>query len=149
MGRVTGTQEKTIWKFSLRWILDYQNVSFVHKQTKPPTNSNTYFKNHPSIRIFLSSTKAGNYFNTGKRGNFKEINIKCKDSRDNIKVWSLNQKAWTDSFHWSLWAFISHPEIQSENRSLVIHLMAKRDRTWIHLAANELNMRLLVVNHST
>lgn len=44
---------------------------------------------------------------------------------------------------------ISHPEIQSEKRSLVIHLMAKHDQTSIHLAANDQNIRLFVVKYST
>lgn len=50
-------------------------ILYTNKQNSIQTQT-PILKTTPQLEIFLSSKKAGDYFNTGKGVNFKEINIK-------------------------------------------------------------------------
>lgn len=114
-----------------------------NQQTQTPA-----LKDTPQLEISLSSTQVENYFNTGEKGNYKEINRSWNDSRQYYSTTassvSLN---WQTGGSWARISYLKHPIWKQ--KFVVIHMTAKHDQTWIHLAANILNVRLFVVKLST
>lgn len=72
VGRVTGTWEKKQFKNSVeKTDSRLPKCVFVHKTNNSLQMQTPILKPTPQLEIFLSSKKAGVYFNIGKRVNFK------------------------------------------------------------------------------
>lgn len=92
-----------------------------NQQTQTPV-----LKDTPQLEVSLSSTQVENYFNTGEKGNYKEININWNDSRQyysmTVSSVSLN---WQTGGSWARISYLKHPIWKQ--KFVVIHMTAKHD----------------------